>query len=286
MADPPIDFDLYIRPIPEHGGPLPAESIVPVRHYERAADDAWNLLKYVERNLQKTRVYAGPFDRHMQNLRVMVLLSLAEAFERFLKELAAACIDQVGSLILDDRLDVFQVKGSIIASHFEAERLGTALCESQTWCDCDQANRRFKRILADPHTDGKFYVFPQRNQEPQSLRGKHELMSIVWQIRHAIVHNRGVLTASDAHRLRVLCRRPIVGARRFQPTNGDVWYVKLFLADMATAVNREVAACLAKLLTTLHASDSTLFNAAAKAQELADTFQNSSTVAGTTCNPA
>ena len=90
-----------------------------------------NLLVYTERNLETASVYEASLNRHMQNLRVMVLLSLVEAFERFLKELAAACIDHVGAIILDSRLDVFTGKGSNLAWHFTTTgSLGRVLCES------------------------------------------------------------------------------------------------------------------------------------------------------------
>lgn len=286
MPRPPIDLGRYIRLIPEHVSPLPAEAYAPVLHYNRAANDSWNLLLYTERNLRGPHVYAAARDRHLESLRVMILLSLVEAFERFLKELAAVCIDQVGQLIPDDRLDIFNTRGATVALHLGTGTLGKVLCESSTWCDCDDANERFRRVLADPYDKGTFYVFPkQANQQPASLRGTYETMSIVWQLRHAIVHNRGVITASDALKFRLLCRRVVAGPRQLVPTHADVWYVKLFLDETTETINAEVGCRLADLLTLLYARDSSLFNPADKAQQVADLLREPSTVAGQLRHP-
>lgn len=232
MPRPQINYRTYLKAIPQHSSPLPPEAQVPIQHYVRSANDAWNLLVYIERNLRAASVYGASRDRHMQNLRVMILLTLVEAFERFLKEMAATCIDQVGSIILDDRLDRFSGKGSNLAWHFtNTGSLGSVLCESLTWCDCDDANKRFCDILSDPYVQGSFYVFPNGNQQPVALRNKHDLMSIIWQLRHSIAHNGGVITASDSHKLRMLSKLPVVGPKRFDPSRGDVWYVKLFLDE-------------------------------------------------------
>lgn len=216
----------------------------------------------------------------------MVLLSLIEAFERLLKELAALCIDEIGPFIIDDRLEVFSMKGDAFASNFGGgNSLGKTLCEPMTWCDCDDANKRFRRILAPPYEGGNFYIFPPSNQQPVALQDRYDLMSIVWDIRHAIVHNRGILTASDAHKLRVLCKAPVAGPARLMPTRGDVWYVKLFLDETAELVNEQVGIQLAGLLTTVHGKDPTLFDSGAKAQEVANAFGQTTTIAGQVRNP-
>ena len=246
MPRPRINYDAYVKSIPQHTSALPPEASVPIRHYVRLANDAWNLLVYIERNLRGATVYGASLNRHMRNLRVMVSLTLVEALERFLKELAAACIDQVGTIILDDRLDRFTGKGSNLAWHFtNTGSLGSVLCESLTWCDCKDANDRFHDILSDPYQQGTFYVFPKDQQQPAALRGKYELMSIIWQLRHSIAHNGGVITASDAYKLRMLSQATVVGNRRFDPTKGDVWYVKLFLDETVENINREVGTRLA-----------------------------------------
>ena len=287
MAKPQIDFGTYLPRIPTKVAPLPTVSTIPILHYKRSANDSWNLLLYVERHLGAANVYPAPYTRHMNSLRVMVFLSLVEAFERFLKETAAICIDEVGGLVLDDRLDVFTIRGNTIASHFAGGSLGKCLCESLTWCDCDDTNKRFRRILKEPFEQaGKFYVFPRQNQQPATLIGRYKLMSILWQLRHSIVHNRGVITDSDARKLRLLCKRRVDGAKVFTPDKPDVWYAKEFLDQLAQGINREVGQRLADLLTTLHGHDSSLFDAGDKAQQLADAFRQRLTVSAQTRAPS
>ena len=288
MPRPKIDYGIYVKRIPTHTSPLPPESAFPISHYVRSASDSWNLLLYIERNIDEQKVYGVALARHRQTLSVMVLLSLVEAFERFMKELAALCINEVGNLILDDRLEVFRPDGSRIASHFGVSTLGKCLCESLTWCDCEQCNDRFRRTLANPHdkNKGDFYVFPKTpGQHPATLGGKYDLMEIIWQLRHAIVHNRGILTASDARKLRVMCRLAVVGPAKLDPKKSDVWYVKNFLDETAEKINEEVASRLANLLSRLHADDPGLFDAAEKAQQLADAFQRAVTIGGVARNP-
>ena len=286
MPRPQINYNTYLKQIPQHTSALLPEASVPIRHYIRSANDAWNLLVYFDRNLNAASVYRASLNRHMQNLRVMVALTLVEAFERFLKEAAAVCIDQVGTIILDDRLDRFTGKGSNLAWHFtNTGSLGSVLCESLTWCDCGDANDRFRDILSDPYQTGTFYIFPKQQHQPAALRNKHELMSIVWQLRHSIAHNGGVITASDAYKLRMLSQSPVLGNRRFEPTDGDVWYLKLFLDETAENINREVGARLAVLLTTVHGRDVTLFDAGTKAQEIANLFRHAATISTEVRNP-
>ena len=215
----------------------------------------------------------------------MVLLGLVESFERFLKELAAECIDAIAGCVLDDRFDEFSIKGSQLAAHFAANNPGKALCEPLIWCDCKDANNRFRSILSDPWQAGNFYVFPQANQPPAALRGRLELMKIVWQLRHTIAHNTGVITSADALKFRLLINGNVESPRLLEPSRGDVWYVKLFLDGSAEDINREVGARLAALLTHIHGTDATLFQPADKAQQLADKFGIPITVAGAAAMP-
>ena len=286
MPKPSIDFDKYLKRIPTHSQQLPVESGVPHRHYERSANDAWNLLIYMERNIQQVNVYPASYERHIRRLSTMVLLGIVEAFERFLKEIAAECINHVANCVLDDRLEVFSVRGNVVAAHFAQANLGRALCESLTWCDCDETNKRLRRILADPFDPGNFYVFPRPNQQPPALRDRYDLMSLIWQLRHTIAHNTGVITSSDAQKFRLLTQGSVDSPRMLWPTKGDVWYVKLFLDETVELINREVGSRLAVLLTTLHNADASLFVPAEKAQSLADLFGMPSTISGHTCQPA
>ena len=281
-----IDFDKYLKRIPTHSVELGQEAATPASHYSRSANDAWSLLRYVERNLAKVNVYDSVYEPHMRRLSTMVMLALVETFERFLKEVAAVCVNHVGQVVLDDRLDAFSARGSVAAAHFGSGDLGKALCESLTWCDCDDANRRFRKILADPfQDDGKFFIFPNASQLPVGLRNRAELMRIVWQLRHTIAHNAGLVTSADARKFGLLVKRQVHSPRLLEPTKGDVWYVKLFLDETVELINLAVAQRLSELLATIYAANPSLFDAAVKAKDLANLFGVPITIAGFTQQP-
>lgn len=272
------DLPGRIRRIAEHVAPLHADADVPFEHHRRLSNDAWNLLLYVRRHLDDASTYGAVLERHQHQLRRMVLLSLIEAFERFLKELAAVCVDHVALRVPDDRLDKIS-KGSGIASHFAAATLGRAVCESLTWLDCNEINERFRRLLARPYDTGTFYVF---RLQPVAQRVRLETARALFQLRHTLAHNLGVITASDALKLRLLTRQPVAENHVLWPTHGDVWYVKLWLMETVTSVNAEVATALTDLLTHLHGEDPTLFAPAEEAATLARRFCLTVTVAGAT----
>lgn len=270
------DLPGRIRRITEHLAPLHADADVPIEHHRRLSNDAWNLLLYIRRHLGDASTYGAVLERHQHQLRRMVLLSLIEAFERFLKELAAVCVDHVARRVPDDRLDKVG-KGSGVASHFAAATLGRAICENLTWTDCSEVNERFRKLLARPYEAGNFYVFPL---QPVALRVRLETARTLFQLRHTLAHNLGVVTASDALKLRLLTRRPVAENQLLWPTHGDVWYVKLWLMETVTAVNAEVASALTDLLSHLHGKDGTLFVPAEEAATLAERFRLTVTVAG------
>jgi hypothetical protein len=284
MAKPKIDLADWIARIPEHVAELPPESASPIEHYTRGANDSWNLLRYFERTAERARVYKGPYERHLARLRSMVLLALVETFERFLKELAATCVAQVGTLVLDDRLSMFSVRSRAVAAHFQEGELGKALTESDTWLDSDEINKRFRRLLADPFEEGgKFWFFPNQKNDPDFWRRRP--MDILWQLRHSITHNVGVITRSDAAKLRLLRRGIVAAPTVLSLTNVDVRYAKQFLDELAFWSNVRVARRLEELLTLLHQDDPTLFVPAVRAAELAKVMKVAVTVAGATASP-
>lgn len=285
MTAPKIDLAKFIARIPDHVAELPPESASPIEHYKRGANDSWNLLKYFEAKAEQAGGYKGPYERHVAGLRSLILLALVEAFERFVKELAATCVDQAGRLVPDDRFSVFgHVNARAVAAHFEEATLGKALTEGDTWLDSEAINKRFRRLLADPFEDGgNFYFFPNLKKDPEFWR--RGTMDILWQLRHSITHNVGVITRSDAAKLRLLRRGHVDAPRVLSLTNGDVWYAKLFLDELASWSNGRVADRLAELLTLLHHGDSTLFVPADRAVELAKIMQVSVTIAGATASP-
>jgi hypothetical protein len=283
MARPKIDLRKFIARIPEHVAELPPESASPIEHYKRGANDSWNLLKYFEAKAEQAGGSKGPYERHLVRLRSMVLLALVETFERFLKELAATCVDQAGKLILDDRLSVFSVHVSAIAAHYEEHTVGKALAEGATWLDSETINKRYRRLLADPFEDGNFYFFPNVKKDTDFWR--RGTMDILWQLRHSITHNAGVITLSDAAKLRLLRRGYVNAPKVLSLTNGDVWYAKLFLDELAAWSNERVATRLAELLTLLHQDDPTLFVPAERAAELAKVMGIPVKIAGAAASP-
>jgi len=279
MPAPPIDHQRWIIQIPQHTEPLPEESAAPLLHYERSVNDYYNLVIYVDRNLRRVNIRQASADAHLRRLNGMTLLSLIGTFERFLKETAAACIDHVGPCVLDDRLNVFTVKGDALAAHFQYDSLGRSLAESQVWLNCDEINRRFQRLLADPFQVDRpqFSLFPRGD--------RHTTVSTLFQLRHSIVHNAGILTRSDATRLRLLTRRDVPGPVVLSPRQADVWYVKLFLDEVARDINAQVQSRLETLLTTLLQADPGLFSPPDKAREIAELFRLQSTIDGQVAMP-
>ena len=277
MPRPNIDLPKWIARIPQNVIDLPAESVSPIRHFHRGARDAWNLLDYFTRNVGRTNVHPAAFERHQHRLRRLVIVALAEAFERYLKEVGAICVDHVAPLVTDDRLKVLPVTAIGVAAHFKEDGLGKALCEASTWLDCDAVTKRFGRLLADHHSTSQGLRLFAQDVDAD----RYTALKTVFQLRHSIVHNLGVITGSDAAKLRLLTKRK-VEPKQLWPTNGDVMYVKLFLEDTADWMNEQVIRRLETLLTDLHGADNSLFVPADKAQELATQFSTSATVAGVT----
>jgi len=280
VARPPIDLRQRIKDILTHVELLPEEAETPLSHYRRTSTDSWNLLLYLERNFGQLKLYQTVLRRHLARLNAMLLVSLAETFERFLKEIAAACVDHLAHFVLDDRYNEFKIQASALAVHFGTDTLGKSLCESGTWLDCGEINDRFRKILANPFMPGTFYLFPKANQQPDGERWRHETLSIVWQIRHSVVHNVGIITRSDAIKLRLLTKQAVESPRVLAPTRDDLRYLKRFLDETAELCNRRVGERLAELLTVVHAGDPGLFDAAVVANEISRTFGLPLTVDG------
>jgi hypothetical protein len=121
VARPPIDLRQRIKNILTHVKPLPREAETPLSHYWRSGIDTWNLLAYIERNFGRLTLYQTVLERHLTRLNAMLLVSLIENFERFLKETAAACVDHLAHFVLDDRFNEFKIQGSALAVHFGTE---------------------------------------------------------------------------------------------------------------------------------------------------------------------
>lgn len=260
MPRPPINLTQKLKGILKHVEALPPEADAPLSHYQRSGTDCWNLLQYTERNLGRLRsLKPVVLGRYLTRLNGMILVNLIETLERYLKETAAACIDLLGAYVLDNRFDSFRVQGSALAVHFGTDTLGRALCESSTWLDTGSVNNRFKALLADPFEEGKFVLFPNGKKDPPADRDRCEALEVVWQLRHTVVHNVGVITPSDAVKFRLLVKEAVESPRLLVPTRDDIRYLKRFLDETAETCNSRIGKRVAEVLTAIHGWDSTLF---------------------------
>jgi hypothetical protein len=254
---PPIDLRERTARILSHTEPLGPESQSPILHYRRAVNANVGLIGYMERHLSERPHLPANKAKHMGHLRRLVLANLIETFERFIKELAAVCIDQLSGFVTDDRYNAFTAKGNEVIAHFEAGSIGKALCESDTWLSNDAINSRFRRLLAPADKDlWDEFLVPARNQGKGPSKEKQEnraaTLAIFWQLRHNLTHNSGVLTGSDSMKLRVLTKRPVEKGRILVPTEGDLRHVKRFFSETADDINNRVGIQLAELLTAVH----------------------------------
>lgn len=272
MPRPPINLGRKIKDILKHAEPLPPEAGTPLAHYRRSGTDLWNMLEYVRRALdQLGSLKPAVVERHFARLHGMVLVNLVETFERYLKETAAACIDALGAFVLDDRFDGFRVQGSVLAVHFGTDTLGKALCESSTWLDTASINTRFRSLLADPFEEGKFVLLPSGKKDTPD-RERYETLDIVWQLRHTVVHNVGVITQSDAVKFRLMVKEEVASPRFLVPTRDDIRHLKRFLDETAEVSNDRIGTRLAEVLTALYVADPTLFVPKQVADRVTATF--------------
>ncbi len=281
MPRPPVDLARKIKDVLKHVQPLPDEAKAPILHYRRTCTDIWGSLAYIKRSLGEGNRYAAVADRHLGRLYGMALVSLVETFERFLKAMAAECVDRLAAFIVDDRFNDFKIQGSGIASHFGAGTLGKSLCESSTWFDCEEINKRFRKLLSDQFQEGgqQFNLF---QRQPNEERERFETMNRIWQIRHTAVHNVGVITKSDAVKLRLWAKESVPEERILAPTGEDLRYLKRFLDETAEVCNRRIAGRLATLLSTLQGLTPALFEPQSMADQLASSFRLPLLVAGAT----
>src|SRR5262245_19020916 len=103
MARERTDPGRRIKDILRHVGPMPAEAAAPLLHYDRAVKDLWGMLEYVERKIGREGLRPATLLRHMTQIYRLLLLQSVEALERFLKELAAVCVDHLAGIVLDKR---------------------------------------------------------------------------------------------------------------------------------------------------------------------------------------
>lgn len=277
---PPIDLNQKIRDLLTHTVPVRRDVDAPIRNFEGRVSAGFSLIKYLDDHISTETVYSTVYDGHLTNLHRMVLVSLVEAFERFIKEVAVVCVDAVASYSIDNRFDVFTTSGGTVAAQFSAGSIGKALCESDTWLSNSTINDRFRQILK-PHFGGLWeYLFPNEKQTPIDERDRAKTLAILWQIRHNITHNTGLLTGSDARRLTLMVKAEVESGKTLSPSRFDLRYVKRFLVETAVHTNQRIGQRLASLLSELHADNPTLFIPQTLADAISVSFQQPLIVAG------
>ncbi len=107
---PPLNLNQKIRDILTHTCGVDTSDDSPIDNFELRANSSLNLIRYLDNRIQRQSFYQAVYDRHMGLLRLRVLGSLIENFERFIKETAIVCVDLVAPHTFDDRFDKFSVK--------------------------------------------------------------------------------------------------------------------------------------------------------------------------------
>ncbi|HEY7427518.1 MAG TPA: hypothetical protein VH682_25010 [Gemmataceae bacterium] len=281
MPPSAADYTKRIKSILRRVQLLPDAAKAPILHYRRTVTEIWGAFGYVERVIGERERRQAVVDRHLGKLYGMALVNLVETFERFLKEVAAECVDCLADLIVDDRFNAFALQGASLASHFGSGSAGKALCEAATWLDCKQINDRFRQLLTDPFKPGDFYVFPKEgNQQPVAQQWRYDLMSLIWQLRHTAVHNVGVITKSDAVKLRVWAKEAVEAPRVLAPARNDIRWLKMFLDETVEDCNRRIGQRLADLLTVIHTTAPAILAPTDLANRITAAFQVVLSVAG------
>lgn len=286
MARVPTNLHQKVRDVLGHTSPLSPQADSPIGHFESTVNVGSSLLAYIDGHIDLTEGYEGVFERHLRHLRRMVLAEMIESFEQFLKELAALCVDTLAKFVSDDRFDEFTpARVDTITAFVNAASIGKALCESDTWLKNSTINTRFAALLKEPFGDNWQLLFPNPKQQPAGERDRAATLAILWQIRHNLAHNVGVLTHSDSMKFRMLRGSPVEANRRLSPSTDDLRYVKRFLTETATRTNERVGVRLAEIMTAIHASDQDLFDRQVTADLLSKRFQMPLTINGHTGMP-
>jgi hypothetical protein len=281
LSRPRLNLHQKVREVLNHTAPLSPQYDRPLRHFETSVNSGLLLLSYIDNHIDPNDVYEAVYNRHLGHLRRMVLAEIIESFERFLKELASVCVDCLAPYTTDDRFEELVPKRSDkIAAFVNAPSIGKALCESDTWINNSTINTRFASLLKDPSGSDWGFLFPQSNQQPAGERDRAATLAFLWQVRHNLAHNVGVITHSDSMRFRLLLGRPVEKDRRLFPSLDDLRYAVQFLTDIASNTNLRVGSRLAQLLTSFHSIDPTLFDAQALANEISQLFTFSVTIDG------
>ncbi|TWT51430.1 hypothetical protein Pla22_42080 [Rubripirellula amarantea] len=159
------------------------------------------------------------------------------------------------------------------------------MCESDTWLSNHSINERFRQLLKSHFAEQPWEnLFPNVKQQPNAEQERAKTLAILWQLRHNITHNTGLLTDSDARRLTLMVKEQVDAGVSINPDLRDLRYVKRFLVETADLTNRRVGLRLAALLTERHTEDSQLFTPQTIADAVSANFQMSLSVGGAAGN--
>jgi hypothetical protein len=238
------------------------------------------MLNYLDDHISTDKMYANVYARHCELLYRLALLNYVEAFERFLKNLAAACIDLLAPYLQDDRYREFAADAGLVIAHFYEGTPGKALTESDTWFRFDKINDAFRQLLKDPFLNDPWqdFLFPGPKHPPQDQREFTTSLAILWQIRHTIAHNTGSITIADSRKLSLLSGEKVSHGVQLSPNFDDLRFVKRFLTELGDATNERIAKRIETISTQLHQQSPALFSAKQVADEISRLFQTVLTV--------
>jgi hypothetical protein len=189
-------------------------------------------------------------------------------------------VDHLVDRVFDNRFDELSIRGSFLAAHLAGSTAGKALCESDTWLNCGEINKRFQKFLRRPAVPGDaFHLFAENDAHTRT-------MNLLWQLRHTVVHNVSVITRSDAAKIRVLARKDLAAPCTLLPENEDLRYLQRYLDERADDVNQRIGQRLGVVLTDIHADNPALFAPQDEAHALSQQFGFAVSVAGAVGAPA
>lgn len=161
----------------------------------------WIQTRHKELRLAKSRAGSswGPktatYDKYKWHAEHLLLLESINAFEVFFKRTLVRLGSAIGQYVPADR-----VKGSIDARIlWTAQNTSSAsdlIFESRLYHDLDSIDQATESLVQTRR-------YKKNNPDPV-LRNTVRALQAIFQIRHTLSHNHGLLTASDAGRLSLL----------------------------------------------------------------------------------
>ena len=270
---------------------LPRGVESPIGFYRQTSLEVLSMVSSIA---EASSTYSLLDNTQLGHLTCLALIGLVECLERFFKEVAAVCIDELVLLVEDDRFKDFDLSGNAMAAHFKDQTVGRAMVESTVFTNTKRINETFSKLLAKIYdTDDGFVLFSVsgeslRKTDPDRKPGIKTTFALdkVWQLRHSAVHNVGYLTKSDAIKLSILARRRIPSPAMLNPSVDQLRSLKLFLEKIAEQSNQLIGNRLATIIGEYSKSALDLIEPQEVADRLSQRFMRSLTVATAQGYPA